>query len=152
MTVFVSLVVSLVSAFIPVINAEAYLGAIALANPGISAFPLALAGAVGQMAGKYVWYLGAANATRWRWLRKYLADPKRQAAYDKWRTRVHDRPVAAGVGMFLSAFIGIPPLAITPIIAGHLRMNVWLFLVVGLIGRWLRFQLIIMGVGLIPSA
>lgn len=149
-TILITLAASFISAFIPVLNAEAYLAGVAIAYPAVPATALALAGAGGQMAGKYLWYLGAANAMKWSWLRTHMEAPKRKAAYGKWRERVEDRPVLAGAILFLSAFIGVPPLAITPILAGHLRMNVWLFLLVGLVGRWLRFELIIAGVSLLP--
>lgn len=149
-TTLITLIVCFVSAFIPVVNAEAYLGAVALADPAVPTSALALAAAVGQMAGKYLWYLGAAHATKWEWLRIRLEEPKRKAAYEKWRLRVEDRPLLAASVLFLSASVGLPPLAITPIIAGHLRMNVWVFLIVGLVGRWIRFELLLAGVALLP--
>lgn len=142
--------VCLVSAFIPVVNAEAYLVAVTATGDQLPTMLVALAGAGGQMLGKYFWYLGGRYSLRWKWLRKRVESPQRKAQYETWKSRVRERPALSAVMLLVSAFIGLPPLAITSILAGHLRMPWWIFVPVGLIGRLGRFGLIIAGVSLLP--
>ena len=47
--------------------------------------------------------------------------------------------------MFASAFSGFPPFAILAVLAGQLRMQLALFLGLGLLGRWLRFTAVLGG-------
>ena len=49
--------------------------------------------------------------------------------------------------MLVSAATGIPPFAILSVLAGQLRMNLVLFIGIGLLGRWLRFLAVLGGAG-----
>ncbi len=49
--------------------------------------------------------------------------------------------------LLFSAATGFPPFAIVAVLAGQLRMNVALFLVVGTVGRTLRFAAFLGGAG-----
>ena len=51
-----------------------------------------------------------------------------------------------GVLTLASAAIGLPPFAVVSVLAGQLRMSLWLFCSVGVLGRWVRF-LVILGCG-----
>jgi membrane protein YqaA with SNARE-associated domain len=135
------------SALIPLINIEVILAARAAAVDTGGLWTLALAAAVGQMAGKVVWYYLGANALSWGWVRKKVETPKAQARLETWRTRTHERPVVAGALVFLSAASGFPPFAIVAVLAGQLRMSLTLFFVLGLAGRWLRFAAVLGGAG-----
>ncbi|NUR08886.1 MAG: hypothetical protein HOQ45_18015 [Nocardioidaceae bacterium] len=106
---------------------------------------LGFVAALGQMIGKVVWYYLGATSLNWAWVRKKVETPKAQARLETWRRRTHDRPVVAGGLVFLSAFSGFPPFAIVAVVAGQLRMQVVLFFVLGLAGRWLRFALVLGG-------
>lgn len=148
----VSLLVGLVSALLPVVNVEAYLGVQAAVLPGGSVWLLGLAAAVGQMVGKLAWYYLGASSLNWRWVRRGLEKPKARARLARWQERTHDRPVYAGAVVLVSALTGLPPFAILSVVAGQLRMNLSLFLVLGLVGRWLRFVAILGGVGWMEAA
>jgi membrane protein YqaA with SNARE-associated domain len=87
-------------------------------------------------------YLGASSLS-WAWVRRRMETPKARARLEKWRTRTHERPLFAGALVFLSAFSGFPPFAILAVLAGQLRMNLALFFVLGLAGRWLRFTAVL---------
>jgi membrane protein YqaA with SNARE-associated domain len=131
--------IGFVSAVVPLVNIEAYLGVRGSVGSTGSVWLLGFAAALGQMLGKLVWYYLGASSLNWRWVRRRIETPKAQARLDRWRERTHERPVVAGGLVFLSAFSGFPPFAILAVVAGQLRMQVWLFFSLGLLGRWLRF-------------
>ena len=131
--------VAFASALVPLINIEVYLiGLGTIASPG-NVWLLATVAGVGQMAGKLVWYYLGANALRWGWVRKKAEAPKAKAKLELWRKRTQDRPVVGALLLFASAWSGFPPFAVVAVLAGQLRMNVVMFLVVGTVGRTLRF-------------
>jgi membrane protein YqaA with SNARE-associated domain len=143
--------VGFVSALVPLVNIEAYLGVRGSVADVGALWTLAFAAAFGQMVGKVVWYYLGANALSWGWVRRKVEKPKAQARLEKWRTRTQERPVVTGVLVFLSAFSGFPPFAIVAVLAGQLRMSLTLFFVLGLIGRWLRFAAVLEGAGWLGS-
>jgi membrane protein YqaA with SNARE-associated domain len=141
------LVIAFASALVPVINIEAYLSVRAAVADVDAVWFLGFVAAVGQMVGKLIWYRVGAASLDWRWVRKKIDSPKAQARLERWRTRTEERPVLAGTCVLASAAAGLPPFAVISVVAGQLRMNVVLFLVLGLIGRWLRFAGLLGGVG-----
>lgn len=133
------------SALVPIINIEAYLAVLAAVSDVDEIWVLALAAAVGQMLGKLVWYRIGVSSLGWGWVRRKVETPKAQARLELWRARTHDRPVAAGSLVLVSAIVGLPPFAVLAVVAGQLRMNLVLFLTLGLAGRWLRFVAVLGG-------
>jgi membrane protein YqaA with SNARE-associated domain len=131
--------VAFVSALVPLVNIEAYLGVRGSVGSMHSVWVLGFAAALGQMVGKLVWYYLGATSLDWAWVRKKMDTPKAQERLERWRTRTAERPVLAGALVLGSAFSGFPPFAILSVLAGQLRMNVALFFGLGLVGRWLRF-------------
>lgn len=136
--------VAIASALVPLVNMELYLGVLAAQDHPMVI--LALVAAIGQMIGKLIWFYAGQKSTSIPWVRKKMAEPKWQASYDKWRARTTGRPVFSGGICFLSSAGGIPPFAVIAVLAGHLRMNVWVFWVTGLAGRWIRFYAVLVGV------
>ena len=137
--------VGFVSALVPLVNIEAYLGLRGSVADVGGLWTLAFAAALGQMAGKVIWYYLGANALSWGWVRRKVETPKAQARLERWRTRTQTRPVVAGLLVFASASSGFPPFAIVAVLAGQLRMSLWLFFVLGLLGRWVRFAAVLGG-------
>ena len=137
--------VAFVSALVPVVNIEAYLGVRASVAHVGSLWVLGLAAALGQMTGKLIWYYLGATALSWGWVRRKVETPKAQERLERWRTRTQERPVLAGLLVLVSAFSGFPPFAIVAVLAGQLRMSLPLFGVLGLVGRWLRFVTVLGG-------
>lgn len=138
--------VAVASALVPLINIEVYLGAVAAGRVG-ALWPLAVVAAAGQMAGKVVYYYLGRSSLEWGWVRRKTDTPRFQAQLERWRTRVGGRPVVGGLVVFVAASVGIPPLAIVSVIAGSLRVSFPVFLVVGLLGRVIRFASILGAVG-----
>ncbi len=137
--------VSIASALIPLINIEAYLGVRAAVASVDHLWWLGLVAAAGQMLGKIVWYYLGANSLSWGWVRRRLENPRNAARLALWTRRTAERPALAGVLLFVSALTGFPPLAIVAVLAGQLRMNLPLFLLLVLLGRWLRFVAVLGG-------
>jgi membrane protein YqaA with SNARE-associated domain len=138
---------SFASALIPVLNVEAYLAVVAAKLDGLSSWQLAAVGAFGQGMGKVLWYYAGAHSLKMPWMQKKMDTEKWAAAYAKWHERIVGRPVLAGFISLLSAITGVPPLAVISVLAGALRMNFVTFLVTVLVGRTIRFWLVLEGVG-----
>lgn len=159
MTVLALLGVAFLSALIPLINLEVYLGGVAAVVDDISGTGvvwLSLVAAVGQMVGKLIFfYAGRGDLRLPARLRRHTAPRqgrgwvRAQAQLARWRVRVQERPVMAAVLVFLSASIGIPPFALVAVAAGTMRVAPVVFLVTGTLGRWLRFGLVLGGVELL---
>jgi len=131
--------VAFVSALVPLVNIEAYLGVRGSVGSMHSVWILGFTAALGQMVGKLVWYYLGASSLSWAWVRRRMDTPKAQERLATWRSRTATRPVLAGALVLGSAFSGFPPFAILSVLAGQLRMHVGLFFGLGLLGRWLRF-------------
>jgi membrane protein YqaA with SNARE-associated domain len=137
--------VAFLSALVPLVNIEAYLGVRGSIGGVENVWVLGFAAAFGQMVGKVVWYYLGASSLSWGWVRKRIETPKAQTRLERWRTRTHERPALTGALVFVSAFSGFPPFAILAVLAGQLRMSLTLFFVLGLVGRWLRFTAVLGG-------
>lgn len=141
------LVLAFTSALVPVVNIEAYLAVRSAVTEIDAVWALALVAAAGQMVGKLIWYQIGASSLGWGWVRRKVEKPKARARLELWRSRTHERPVLAGTLVFVSALLGLPPFAILAVVAGQLRMSLTLFLTLGFVGRWLRFVVVLGGVG-----
>lgn len=127
----------LIGSFIPLVNTElVVLGAAAVAPPGLT-IPLILIASITQMMGKSVLYYAAAGlvtlpAGRWSdRLDRAIASAQR---YTTGSTTL----------LFASATTGMPPFYLTSVASGALRLDFRRFFIVGLIGRTLRFSVIVM--------
>lgn len=144
-----TLSVSFASALVPLVNVEAYLGAITAASENPNIWALCVAAGLGQMAGKVLWYEAGRRSTELAWIRKKMASPLRQQQLELWRGRVQGRPVVSGAVLLASAFSGIPPYAVISVLAGQLRIPFVLFLATGFVGRVGRFAVVAFGVSML---
>ncbi len=135
---------SIGSALLPLINVEAILVVAISQSPG-SAWALVVAATVGQMLGKALWYWGGMHVDRAPWVHRHLERPKAKASLDKWHARAEGRPWFTAGLLLVSASIGVPPYAVTAVLAGILRVPFWIFMVTGLIGRGVRFWIVVGG-------
>ncbi len=138
-------VLGLASALFPIVNIEAVLVVRAAVSDVDHLWLLAFVAASGQMIGKLTWYYLGASALHWGWIRRKVEQPKNAARLETWRARTHERPALTGLLVLVSASTGLPPFAILSVLAGQLRMSLWLFLVLGLLGRWARFLAVLGG-------
>ena len=135
---------SIASALLPLINIEAIL-AVAVSQQPSHVAALVLAATVGQMVGKIAWYWGGREVDRAPWVHKHLKKPRAQRSLDTWHARAEGRPWFTAGLLFVSAFIGLPPYAVTAVLAGVLRVPFWIFLVTGFVGRGMRFAVVAAG-------
>ncbi|HET7329014.1 MAG TPA: VTT domain-containing protein [Nocardioidaceae bacterium] len=142
--------VAFVSALIPLVNVEAYLGAVVATVGDANIWALCVVAGVGQMIGKVLWYGAGRRSMELAWVRKKMSAPKRQAQLRLWRARVQGRPLFSGAVLLASAFVGLPPYAVISVLAGQLRMSFTLFCVTGLVGRIARFAVVAFGVAVVP--
>jgi len=141
--VLTTFVVALGSAVIPFINIEAYLAAVGAAIQDVGVWWVAGAAAVGQTAGKVALYYAADWAMRLPWIKRKMATPKWKESYERWAKRVQERPNETAVLLFASASLGFPPLYVMAVLAGQLKVNISLFVATCLIGRYIRFLVIL---------
>lgn len=129
-----------VSALLPFVNAEVYLLGIAALTRPPNIWLLAGTAAVGQMIGKIPYYYAGRGALSLpRVLRREPKPGRWSARFERWRTKAEDRPLFAAGLLLLSAFVGLPPFAAVVVLAGVVRVPLWLFLATGIAGRYARF-------------
>jgi membrane protein YqaA with SNARE-associated domain len=128
--------VAVASAMIPVINIEIYLlGASALA-PREMVIPLIVAGTLGQVIGKIALYYAGSGAVK-------LPGKRLQAALQRMNTQMQERPHMGSALVFVSATAGLPPYYLVTLAAGAAKMNLPMFLLVSLVGRLIRFSIVV---------
>lgn len=130
----------IVSALVPVVNAEAYLIALASLTDPPNVWALAGVAAGGQMLGKILFYYAGRAGLRLPGLLRTKQRPGRWARrLERWRERAEERPLYAAGLVLLSAFVGVPPFAAVAVLAGVVRLPAWAFFPLGLVGRYGRF-------------
>ena len=134
--------VSFVSALVPLVNAEAFLAWVASLD-GVPLAICAAVAAVGQVAGKLIWYYAGLRTIEVGWIQRRMEKHQRKATLEKWRQQTHGRPVATGTLLFSAAFLGLPPYLAVAAVAGLLDVGLTMFVVTGLVGRFLRFWLVL---------
>jgi membrane protein YqaA with SNARE-associated domain len=144
-TAAVTFLFTFASAVIPLLNAEVYLAALATQIHPSDALPLAVLSGLGQMVGKVVWYVGSLRSTELPWVRKRMESGRFRESVDTWEQRINGRPsMAAGI-MLLSSIVGFPPLLVMGVVAGALRMRMWIFASTILLGRTIQSYVILVG-------
>lgn len=151
----VALGVAFGSALIPLISIEIFLVGLAMQQPHIPWLCLGAVVAVGQVAGKLLYYYAAKGELR---LPKFMhrdekvATPRRLAwqrrtkrlrmwvEYLREKCHRHPRWMVGTYG--ISSVFGLPPFMATSVLAGMVRMSLAAFLSAGLIGRFIRFSLL----------
>jgi membrane protein YqaA with SNARE-associated domain len=132
---FATFFYAFVGGVFPLFNVEAYLITASALSSWSSLVPLVVAAATGQMAGKCVMYLTGIGL-----LRQPIRAAREKIERIAERLRTHRR--GTWTLLAISAFVGLPPFYFVSIAAGTLRLNFWLFLIIGLAGRLLRFAAI----------
>ncbi|HJQ48808.1 MAG TPA: hypothetical protein VJ870_21140 [Amycolatopsis sp.] len=144
------------SALIPVISVEVFVLGLVSSEPGVQWFLVGAAVAIGQMAGKLLYYLAARGSIRlppflhdrlhrerpqtpWRerWHRrtKWL-----RAKVEALRERCHRHPFWMNGTYGVSSVVGLPPFMATTVLAGLVDMRMSTFIGAGLAGRFVRYS------------
>lgn len=149
----VTLGVAFGSALLPLISVELFLLGLVSQQPDIPWLALGAVIAVGQVAGKLLYYFAARGSLRlpgFLHLRDRPPTPRRdrwalrtkrmRAGLERLTERCHRHPRWM-VGTYgVSSVLGLPPFMATTVLAGLVRMNLTAFLSAGLIGRFIRFS------------
>ncbi|MET0999015.1 MAG: VTT domain-containing protein [Marmoricola sp.] len=141
--VLTTLVVAFASAVLPFVNVEAYLAAIGAAIRDVGVWEVAAAAAIGQTVGKVMLYYAADWAMNLPWIRRKMASPKWARSYERWQAWIADHPGGTTALLAASASVGVPPLYVMAVLAGQLRVNIWLFVSTCLVGRYVRFLVLL---------
>ena len=147
MKVYVStFLFAIASALLPILNVEAFVAGLSAIDQTSGLWLLSLTAGLGQAVGKVFWYEIGRSSMNWQYIRKKMEAPSWQARYDKVKAQVDRQPWTGFGVLFFSAVSGFPPLAVTAVVAGQLKLNrPWFYLLVT-VGRTLRFALVIAGV------
>jgi membrane protein YqaA with SNARE-associated domain len=121
--------------FLPASPIEPFLIGIAIAGK-TTLWPLVILAALSQMAAKAIIYHGSGG------IGKQLSDRQR-AAVERLRDRLAGRPILQTGVVLGSALTGIPPLFVVTIACGFVGLPIARFLIAGLIGRMLRFGILV---------
>lgn len=129
-----TLIVSVLSGLLPLVNGELYLiAAILVAHDPTIALVLAVIVAIGQMIAKIGLYYAARGATelgkKTRLARSLV---KARALVERWE----GKPLTL---LFVSAVIGLPPFYLVSLLAGIVGIRFRTFLLLGIVGRVIRF-------------
>lgn len=136
--------ICIISALVPVVNAElVLLGAVAYA-PREMALPLAGAATLGQILGKVVMYYVGRGALR-------LPGERVRRVMAKAEARLSERQGMENAIYCASAFLGIPPYYLVAVTSGMVHYPLPRFVLFGLIGRFARFAALVSVPGLVKG-
>lgn len=155
MALLTSVGFGVLSAIVPVANAEAYvIGSQVSAVAG--AVPVAVGVGLGQTVGKLVLFLGVRQGRQLPFVRHRRAAARRQQVGPaRARFRAGAARLLELVGrkrwglpiVLLAAVVGLPPLYAVALLAGATKMRTGWFTLLVLVGRTARFVLLALGVG-----
>ncbi len=131
-----SLVISFVSGLLPLINTELYLVAVSAMVAQHSLLPIALLSALGQIAAKTILFYagrGIFQINMGKFDKKIVAV---QTKFKEWENKVDAL-------ILVSATVGMPPFYLVSFVAGALKLNYLRFAIAGLLGRSIRFTVIV---------
>ena len=131
-------VVSIIAGLVPLVNTELFLVALVrLAVDRSSQLPaIVVAAATGQMVAKIGLYfagMGMLELPRGRYKAKI---EEVRGKLDRWKTKPY-------LIFAISSATGVPPMYLTVLAAGALKIRFQAFLVIGLAGRLLRFAILV---------
>lgn len=158
-TMGLAFVLSMGSAFVPIVPFEIFL--VGLGTHGISPWfgtVVVVCGGLGQMCGKLVFFF-AGRGVRSRLSTRAKVTAEVEVAEHKGSSgrfaaifeHAREHRGIAGAVTFVSGVIGIPPFAVTSVLAGAWRMSVVEFFVLGFCGRSIRFAVVLVAPDLVRS-
>jgi membrane protein YqaA with SNARE-associated domain len=151
----ISMGIAFGSALLPVVSVEIFLIGLVTQEPDIPWLALGAVIAVGQVAGKLIYYFaakgdlhlpaflhrkpGPPSPRRDRWA---LRTKRIRARVERLTERCHRHPHWMFGTYSVSSVVGVPPFMATTVLAGLARMNLTAFLSAGLLGRFVRFSVL----------
>lgn len=140
-------------AVFPVVNIELYLLGVLSTVDGLNWWAMGLAAAVGQLAGKSVFYLAGRGGLSLGNRLSRMTEKERTGRWARWfdtfQRRTRQQPWWGLGVLFLSAIPGIPPFTLMCLLSGAAGLPVLGFLGAALAGRALHFLLVAGAPGLV---
>ena len=131
-----SFVVGFVSGLVPFVNSEIYLVAVSTMAAKPALLPIAMISAAGQMVAKTILYYAGRGVFKIN-MGKYQSKIETvQEKFERWDKKTD-------LLVLISAAVGLPPFYVVSFVAGALKLNVIKFVVTGLVGRGIRFAVIV---------
>jgi membrane protein YqaA with SNARE-associated domain len=143
------------SALLPLISIEIFLIGLVTQQPDIPWLALGGVIAIGQVAGKLIYYFAAKGSVRLptflhrkpkpitpRRHRMALRTKRLRAWVERLTERCHRHPRWMVGTYSVSSVVGVPPFMATSVLAGMARMRLSAFVSAGLLGRFVRFSLL----------
>ena len=143
------------SALLPLISIEIFLIGLVSQEPGIPWLALGAVIAIGQVAGKLIYYWAAKGDLRLPALlrrgkkpltprrhRMAMRTKRIRAMIERITERCHRHPRWMVGTYSVSSVVGVPPFMATSVLAGMARMKLSAFLSAGLLGRFIRFSVL----------
>ena len=121
-----------VSALVPVMATEPLLLGLAAAVPPALVIPITLLATATHMAAKAMVYLGSRNLEK-------VVSPQKRLLIERMCTRLDRRRAVQNGTVFISAITGLPPFYAVAMAGGVLRIPFSSFLILGFLGRAIRF-------------
>lgn len=134
-----------VGSLVPVINTELVVLGAAAAAPAEMILPLILIASSTQMMAKSILYLAGSGLLRLP--KGYLANH-----FDAALARVQQRQNASSAMLFASASTGFPPFYVVSVASGALHIQFRRFLLIGFLGRTIRFAILVIAPQLLKAA
>lgn len=131
--------IGVVSALLPIVNAEAYALLAAARTHGAGAVLVIAALALGQTIGKLVLFQAARQGSGRVHARLRRRGERRAARWHDHISRLMTRRRTGLPTVLASAAVGLPPLAVVSLVAGASAQRPWEFGSVCLLGRSARF-------------
>ncbi len=125
-----------VGSLVPVINTELIVLAAAAAAPPELAGVLVLIASATQMAAKSILYLAGAGLL-------HLPRGRMAERLERALASAEAHQGASGTLLFTSASTGFPPFYVISVASGALRLDFWRFLLLGFLGRTVRFGVVV---------
>ncbi len=144
---------------LPIMSVELFVVGLVTSDPSLPWIGIGAAVALGQVAGKLLYYLAARGTIElpsilstkpYRSQRAGPVSPARerrrrcgerlQRTLTRMRERCHRHPHWMTATYGASSVLGLPPYMATTVLAGLVHMRMSLFLLVGLAGRFVRFS------------
>jgi membrane protein YqaA with SNARE-associated domain len=122
---------------VPILNTEIYLMSIFFLAVPASIWPLVLIATSGQLISKTLVFLAGRGVIRFPLKRYEKKMETVKEKFDRWKSGPY-------LFIFISAFAGIPPFYAVTFFAGLIRLDLTKFLIVGFLGRFLRFALAVL--------
>lgn len=144
--------IAIVSAVCPLVNLEVYMAGVGAFGEDVGFWPVVLMAAFGQATGKLLWYQIGRSSMHWNFIQKKTQSPRWKRQFDRVKSQTERRPWMGTGLVFMSASVGLPPLAIMSVLTGQLHFNRLLFFATTVAGRSLRFAMVLGGAAWLAHA